>query len=276
MKHAISLFVIMLLILAVASEVVADNGPTYAWHELAPPILLSPAPNAWFAPYQSITYSWDIFWGTPGDSIDYFELQFANGHPNDAINLFAPDEGRCEWDTDQPRIVSGYNYTTDHQDNHEPIYWRVRAVFKNGCKTNWAISYHRVGDHAEWVSPPTILSPQISKYDCNPSVFHEWASVEGASHYEYAWSQAFCNSDDLLDECSIDIRAPISGTSLSAKHDCVHLPIYFLVRGVFPDGTKTNWAITYYCMINNCILCGGCGPVGTETSSWGSIKQLHR
>ncbi len=246
-----------------------------AWWELAPPMITSPAPNEQFAVNESITYSWALPWGTPAELISHYELQFANGAPYTG-NLFAPDAGGgvCEWDA--IRVIESTAFVTNHQGTHEPIYFRVRAVFTGGQETNWGYSYHRVGDYPDEPSPPTIIAPLKIKFDCNPAVYHEWTPVEGADGYEFAFAQSFCNTANLLENCVLDVRAPVTYTSFTGKHDCIHLPIYFLVRAIFEDGSKSNWAITYYYMTKNCILCGNCGYVGTEESTWGKIKNMHK
>jgi len=264
------------LVIIIAACIVAGyslNAFALAWWELAPPMITSPAPNEQFAVNEAITYSWMLPWGTPSELISHYEVQFANGAPYSG-NLFAPHDGTCEWDA--IRVIESTVFVTNHQGTHEPIYFRVRAVFVGGQETNWGYSYHRVGDYPDEPSPPTIIAPLKQKYDCNPAVYHEWEPVNGAVEYEFAFAASYCNTTNLLENCMLDVRAPVTYTSFTGKHDCLHLPIYFLVRAIFDDGSKSNWAITYYYMTKNYVFCGVCGTVGTEESSWGKIKGMHK
>ncbi len=271
MKHLSCISILVVCIVTGLSPGVSAE----AWWHLAPPMITAPAPNAQFAVNEFIMYSWMLPWGTPPELISHYELQFANAYPN-TINLFEPEAGGgvCDWDA--IREVEGTAYVANHQSNHEPIYFRVRAVFLGGQKTNWGVSYHRVGDFPDQPAPPAIIAPLKQKFDCNPSVYHEWTEVPGAVEYEFAFAHAFCNTPTLLENCDLEVRAPVTYTSFSGKHDCLHLPIYFLVRAIMDDGSKTNWAITYYYMTKNCILCGVCGTIATEESTWGKIKSLHK
>ena len=271
MKHLSCISIIAICIVTGLSL----GASAEAWWHLSPPMILAPAPNEQFAVNESVVYSWMLPWGTPPELISHYELQFANADPNTAY-LFAPDAGGgvCDWDAS--REVDGISFVTTHQGLHEPIYFRVRAVFLGGQKTNWGVSYHRVGDWLDKPAPPTIIAPLKQKQDCNYSVYHEWTEVPGAVAYEFAFAQAFCNTPNLLENCDPNFRAPVTYTSFYGKHDCIHLPIYFLVRAIFADESKTNWAITYYYMTKNCILCGVCGVIATEESTWGKIKILHK
>jgi hypothetical protein len=249
---------------------------TYAgagvWWKYVPPVIVSPAANSHFMKNELVTYCWTLFDRVPADSVDHFELNFANAQPN-TINLYEPDLGICDWDA--IRVVNGYCYPATHQSDHEPVYWRVRTVYKDNTKSNWAVSYHLVGDAPGCVPPPTITyPPTIPLYDCSRRVYHEWLPVPGASRYEYGWAQAPPNIAHLFDPCGFETGGTNSLTWLNVKHDCRHLPIYFMVRAVFPDGSKTNWAIAYYIMYFNCIDCNG--QIATEPSSWGKIKNMYR
>jgi hypothetical protein len=266
-------FAIAVVLAFIFVSVFATYAGAGIWWKHIPPVIVSPAANSHFGKNEIVTYCWATVDRVPGDSIATFELEFANAPPN-TINLYQPDLGICGWDF--VRVVNGYCYTATHQGDHEPVYWRVRTVYKDGTRSNWAVGYHLVGDAPGFVPPPTITYPPVMLYDCNPLVYHEWSPVPGAIRYEYGWAQSPPNTTNLFDNCGFEAGGTTSETWLKVKHDCWHLPIYFLVRAVLSDGSKTNWAIAYYNMYYNCMDCNPMDPVGVEESSWGKIKSLYR
>ncbi|RJR29143.1 MAG: hypothetical protein C4574_03815 [Candidatus Latescibacterota bacterium] len=270
-------FIVAFILLVLAFGICLADEIGYLWR-FTPPMIISPVANTQYARNASITYAWKVSAHILPDSVAYFVLQFANA-ANNTLNVFNPQPsgGTCDWDA--PRIVYGYSYTTSHQCDHEPIYWRVQTVYKDGRTSNWAVSYHLVGDFADLAPPPRILAPHwVQYFPCAPMVHHEWTPVDGASCYEVAFSSAPKNTLYLFDNCQYDHIRTFTGTSCDLKHDCIHMPIYFLLRAVFPDGTRTNWAISYYFMVSGCKPCGDFidTPVAADETSWGSIKSLYR
>lgn len=275
----VSALVVIVLVLGTI-DVMAE-----AWWEFAPPIITGPAPNTAFGTNVPILHAWVLDPAVNMAIVSGYEVQFANALPY-AVGLFIPANGggTCDWDA--VRWFTSQSFTVDHQMNHEPIYWRVRVLFSNGHRSNWAIGYYKVGDYASFESPPTILGPPIANYD-RGAVPYEWTAVPGAVSYDIAFAASYCNTVNLLydlrdmenEPCKANVHiAYTTGTAHSPIHDCIHLPIYFMVRARFGDESTTNWAITYHNMYGgNNLSCGECyWPVGTEESTWGKIKSLHR
>ena len=142
-------------------------------------------------------------------------------------------------------------------------------------RSNWGVGYHRVGAIDSVPDPLTIVTPEIIFHGCYPAVYHEWIDDPAAIEYEFGFAQTRPNILYLFDECAYEPQNTITSNSFTAKHDCLHLPIYFLVRAVYDDGAggtiKSNWAITYYIMFDGCILCNE--PISVEESTWGAISQ---
>jgi hypothetical protein len=159
-----------------------------------------------------------------------------------------------------------------HQCDHEPIYWRVRTVYINGQSSNWAVSYHRVGDHPEIeITPLTITHPLIVAFARYHSIAHGWLADPAAEYYEIVFANAPPNTADLFDDCEYDlVRTSLSPEYVaSGGHQSVHHPVYFLVRAVYPGGARGNWAISYYFVdVDDCV------PVPVDRSTWGRTKTL--
>jgi hypothetical protein len=258
----------MLVAICATTNVFAE-----AWWELSPPKIISPAANTHFEIDEMINHCWELNPNAPTELVSHYEIMFANAPPN-TIDLFVPDS-LCDWNF--IRECNETCYQASHQENHEPVYWKVRVVFTNGHVSNWAIGYYLVGDIAGNEPPPTINYPLFINHECNPAeVYHEWTVVPGADYYEVYFAQAWCNILYLLEDCEIHYNRATAATSFWLGHDCIHLPIYLLVRAVFPDSSKGNWAVSYYNMYNSCLVCEGCIEVGTEKSSWGKIKAIYK
>lgn len=249
------------------------------WWKVIPPIIVSPAPNEQFDQDEGVVYCWMLADSVRAAYVSHYEIQFANA-PDYPIGVYDPDVGggTCDWHASQLSYSTCWTYSAGHQENHEPIYWRVRTFYIDGIWSNWAVSYHRVGSIDSIPDPLTITEPAINWHSCSPTLHHEWIDDPDAVEYEYGFSQARPNVLHLFEDCTYHPRDPIVGNGFSCIHDCVHLPIYFLVRGVYDDGhggtIRSNWAITYYLMWDDCILCNS--PIGVEEKTWGAIKQIYR
>jgi hypothetical protein len=250
------------------------------WWKLYPPIITSPVNNELYGINEGVLYCWELAVGVPPDSVDYYEVMFANAPPY-TNTIYDPDPhgGTCTWNMIRVFEETCWYYSAGHQENHEPIYWKVRTVYIDGFRSNWGVGYHRVGDFADVPTPLTITAPAVAFYSCSPLVCHAWDDDPDAVGYEYGWAQAEPNILYIFDNCEYHPRTMTTDNSLCARHDCIHLPIYFLVRAVYDDGaggTYTgNWAITYYLLFDDCEMCNY-PVVNTERSTWGGIKRIYR
>lgn len=248
------------------------------WWKVLPPIVTSPLPNEWFDRSEGIMYCWGLADSVREEDVDHYEVQFANA-PDYPINVYDPalGGGICDWNTARIFYDKCWYYDAGHQENHEPIYWRVRTVYTSGVRSNWGVSYHRVGAIDSVPDPLTITVPMITFHNCSPAVYHEWDDDPEAIEYEYGFAQTRPNILHLFDDCAYNPGSPITSNYFTGKHDCIHLPLYFLVRAVYDDGAggtiNSNWAITYYIMWGDCILCNV--PISVEKSTWGAIKKLY-
>ncbi|UCF05619.1 MAG: hypothetical protein JSV33_00865 [bacterium] len=271
----IATVLVLCILIPLPGQVMAD------WWRVVPPIITDPAPNEHFAIDEPVTYCWQLEDCVPIENVDYFEVMFANAPPyTSSIYVPEPEGGTCTWNYIRVIDETCWYYEAGHQDNHEPIYWKVRTVYADGYRSNWAVSYHRVGEGFPDVPMPlTITAPIIQKHSCTPLVYHEWSSDPDAVSYEYGFAQAFPNILHLFDDCVYHGRDLITDNHFSCIHDCKHLPIYFLVRALYDDGQggtyPGNWAISYYFMFDDdCEACNG--PIATQESTWGKIKDMYR
>lgn len=263
----------LLLVILFASImfVSAASFATTAWWKLCPPIITSPTPNQYFDPNQSVTYCWALSPCVYADSVAGYETQFANAPPF-TVNVYnpSPSGGTCQWDA--IRYMTSKCWTTNHQTLLEPTYWRVRTVLKDGTRSYWAVSYHRVGDNPNQRMPLTITSPPIiNGYHVSSPIHHAWSADAQASSYEVAFANSPEYSIAVFDNCQYDLARTVSSNYYDCSHDMSHLPIYFLVRAVYPDNSRGNWAISYYFVDygDKCVI-------GTEDATWGNIKNLFK
>lgn len=223
MKYVV---MINLIILMAFSSTAFSNECSW---KRCPPVITYPEANAQFprTTRTPLLHPWELALYVVVDSVAGFDWEIADSPPN-AINYFASDPagGTCGWHATVYVAMPTMSWTIacGHQDYHEPVYWRVRTVYKDGSKSNWAVAYYRVDTYGEHYLPPTITSPQISTYPKSTGLLHSWDPMPGAVYYDVAFANAPACTLDLFDECKYDHVRTIFGTSAIYQYEMAHTP----------------------------------------------------
>jgi hypothetical protein len=221
-----------------------------------PPVITSPAENAWFACNAPVDYCWVLPGGVASGDVFGYELQFSNTETPDG-----------PWDTARLFTATCWHYAAGHQGVYSALYWRVRILYRNGDRSPWAVSYHRVGTITG--DAPIITSPpENAWFACNAPVDYCWVLPGGVAPGTVSgYELNFSNTQTPAGPWDAIRFFTTTCWHYAAGHQGVYAALYWRVRIVYSNGDRSPWAISHHRVGT---------VISTEQSSWGSIKDLYR